>query len=134
MNAPKDDWGTDTTLLKFDQTDFITHDDMASTGMRSRGWLFFPNTCKTTQCKLVVWLNSRGSFGSEYLESNAKIGAFAASNNQVILMPQSDIWGNTDCWDAGQYTSTERDRAEGYTGSDIWGHSGVQVQAIMRMI
>ena len=54
--------------------------------MRSKGWLYFPDTCATTQCKLVVWLHGGGGFGVDMLEPHG-IGAVAAANDMVILMP-----------------------------------------------
>lgn len=60
--------------------------------MRSKGWLYYPDTCATTQCKLVVFLHGGGSFGVEMLESHG-LGGVANANNMAILFPQGDVSG-----------------------------------------
>jgi len=41
-----DDWADTSTLLKFDQSEFIDY-GWGSSGLRTRGWLFFPDSCAT---------------------------------------------------------------------------------------
>ena len=60
---------------------------MGSPGIRTRGWLYYPNVCETTQCKLVVWLHGGGGYGVQQLEN---IGPLAAINELVLLFPQGD--------------------------------------------
>lgn len=63
LNDPSEDWTDDATLLKIDQSEFIEWTGEGSPGIRTRGWLFYPNTCATTQCKLLVWLHGGGMYG-----------------------------------------------------------------------
>ena len=119
-------WGYSTTLLKFDQSEFIEY-GWGSSGLRSKGWLFYPDICATTQCNLVVWLHGGGAFAPYYLQYPENgFGSIAAANNIIILFPQGDMYyGPTNCFDLVN---------PGYTGTDNWSHDGVQVKSIMKMV
>ena len=70
LNDPSDTWAEDGTgtLLKIDQSEFIDYGFFeGSSGMRTKGWLYLPNTCATTQCKLVVWLHGGNSIAVNML-------------------------------------------------------------------
>ena len=59
------------------------------------------------------------------------IGAVAAANNMIVLMPQGDVDGEeTNCWEGGGLTGDY----PGYTGTDAWSRDGVQQKAIFEMI
>lgn len=95
---------------------------MGSPGIRTRGWLYYPNVCETSQCKLVVWLHGGGGFGVQTLDG---IGDLAAANEIVLLFPQGDTSGSTNCWEGEN---------PGYTATDAWSKDGVQQKAILDMI
>jgi len=99
LNEPDTNWAESSTLLKFDQSEFINYDQWGSSGMRSKAWLYYPDSCATTQCKLVVWLHGGGMTGVGMLNDYYGIAATAAANNMVVLLPQGDTNGKTNCWD-----------------------------------
>ena len=84
INSASDTWADDGTLLKFDQSEYIHYDQWGSPGIRTRGWLYYPNTCAVNQCKLLVWLHGGGGSAVNILET---IGQIAHANNIVVLMP-----------------------------------------------
>jgi len=67
LNSGDDKWAEIGTLLKFDQTEFIDYDHWGTPGMRTNGWVYYPDTCITVDCKLVVFLHGGAGFGVDML-------------------------------------------------------------------
>lgn len=55
------------------------------------------------------------------------IGDVAAANDIIVLFPEGDKSGGTNCWEGDA-------EDDGYTGTDAWSHDGVQQKAILQMI
>ena len=64
------------------------------TTLKDFGYVYVPDTCKAKQCNVhFVFHGCRGdAFGSTHLGYNE----FAATNDMIIVYPDSECWGYSD--------------------------------------
>ncbi len=121
------------TLLAFDQKEFS--DDLQSASLNSTGYVYVPESCRANErCRLHVALHGCrqhvAAIGDTFY-TQAGYNEWAATNNIIVLYPQAAPRGNAffpwpnprGCWDWW-----------GYTGSDFYNKSSVQLSAIKAMI
>lgn len=132
LNNPVEPTGT---LLEFDQSEFFE----AGAGMNERAHAYIPRDCGTgAHCRLHVALHGCRQYPEnigDAFYANAGYNRWAEANRIVVLYPQTTPvrqsvlgiplpWPNPrGCWDWW-----------GFTGSDYYVKSGVQVRAIAAMI
>ena len=120
--APRNDGSLAGRFVEFDQHEFIA----AGLGLATKGWLFVPQGCATSPCRLHVVLHGCGqnvdSLGDVYLLRTG-YNRWADSNRIVVLYPQTSNEALNACWDWW-----------GYTGADYAQRSGPQVGAIVAMV
>lgn len=109
-------WDSNGVILRFDQTEFIDYTGEGSSGMRDSGWMYYPNSCIGAECKLVFMFHGGGMFGATLMDPELAIASVAAANNLIVVFPQGDVRGATNCWDV----------SDGYTGDDFDTKTGVQ--------
>ena len=117
INAPDtQNWATDATLLKIDQSEFIDYGFFAgSPGIRTRGWLYIPNNCMSKQCRLMVFLHGTSGDAVYFLDGAwLEFGPLAYANDLIVLLPQGDMGAPTESWE------NESGTFSGYTGTDAW--------------
>lgn len=120
--APRGNDTVNGALIEFDQTPFVTAHGMAMTG-----WAYIPKACASgTTCRLHVALHgckqNATDVGQEFIR-NAGYNRWAATNNIVVLYPQTGKGATNSCWDWW-----------GYDDANYAKKSAPQMMAITSMI
>lgn len=100
--------------IQFDQTEFYPTTAGQSLSMEYYGYLYVPNQCFASVCKLHIALHGCGqsaaNIGDVYVR-NAGYNQVADLNNFIILYPQAKPYGiatnPNGCWDWWGYTNSE---------------------------
>ena len=113
------------TLMAFDQIPFF---DDATSSLRSAGYVYVPDTCRTQTCRLHIAFHGCRQ-GIEAIHDDfvrdAGYNRWAAGGRIVVLYPQvtPSSANPNGCWDFW-----------GYSGDDYRVQDGVQMRAIRSMI
>ena len=107
-------------LYPFSQSQYV---DTWKAGMSNRGFVYIPQSCMNSVCKVhVLFHGCFGSYEINKLSFMQEIGVneWAESNNIVVIYPQISAQDNNDegCWDFW-----------GYTGEDFMLRSALQINA-----
>ena len=88
------------TWTKFDQGDFVGVDSTLDKGIEwnwnitqwsDSGWVYIPDVCYSTTCKLHVAFHGCTQ-SAEDLNSYAGYNKFAATNNVIMVYPETFCW------------------------------------------
>jgi hypothetical protein len=108
------DWKSKGTLSTFDQSEFVSQSDWEVSSFDDQGYVYIPNSCFSTQCRVHIVTHGCGG-GSSYIGTgfieNAGYLEWAATNDIALVFPQ--IKGNKiqgqfqGCWDFFGYTGDD---------------------------
>ncbi|MDL9998294.1 PHB depolymerase family esterase [Variovorax sp. J22P240] len=109
------------TFTEFNQTDFISGHGMAATG-----WVYVPQSCSSTSCRVHVVLHgckqNYTDIGDKYVR-NTGYNRWADTNNIVLIYPQTSRAATNSCFDWW-----------GYDNANYAKKSGPQMVAIKGMV
>jgi poly(3-hydroxybutyrate) depolymerase len=114
----------DSNLYSFSQAEYVSGASMAETG-----YIYIPDSCHNTDCRVHVALHGCGQTTSVIglvFVKHSGYNDWAESNSIIVLYPQAAVTlltNPTGCWDWW-----------GYTGADYADKSGQQMQAIYSMV
>ncbi|HEY5716936.1 MAG TPA: hypothetical protein VIS52_00460 [Motiliproteus sp.] len=124
-------------LLTFDQREFVATADFERSGLADQGYLYRPQSCSSEPCRVHVALHGCQQSAEEFATNKVYFHQLAgynevADNNRIIVLypqirarsaMQQSPYNPRGCWDFW-----------GYSGSDFYTKTGVQMQAIAQMI
>ncbi|MEJ8809925.1 hypothetical protein WKW77_02540 [Variovorax ureilyticus] len=109
------------TFTEFNQTDFVSGHGMATTG-----WIYVPQSCNSTSCRVHVVLHgckqNYSDIGDKYVR-NTGYNRWADTNNIVLIYPQTSTAATNSCFDWW-----------GYDNANYAKKSGPQMAAIKAMV
>jgi poly(3-hydroxybutyrate) depolymerase len=109
------------TFTEFNQTDFVNGHAMAATG-----WIYVPQSCNGTACRVHVVLHgckqNYNDIGDQYVRDTG-YNRWADTNNIILIYPQTSTAATNSCFDWW-----------GYDNANYAKKSGPQMAAIKGMV
>nr|WP_088958985.1 hypothetical protein [Variovorax sp. HW608] len=109
------------TFTEFNQTDFVSGHGMAATG-----WIYVPQSCNSSSCRVHVVLHgckqNYSDIGDKYVRDTG-YNRWADTNNIILIYPQTSTAATNSCFDWW-----------GYDNANYAKKSGPQMAAIKAMV
>ncbi len=108
---PRNNGALGGTFTEFNQSEFVTGHGVAATG-----WLYVPQACTTTSCRVHLVLHgckqNYTDVSDQYVKKTG-YNRWADTNNIILVYPQTSTAATNSCWDWWGYDSANYAKKSG---------------------